>query len=79
VHTAFGVSGVVFNNDGSADTVKYLTRQDTVLSHLVVSVRGDPNLPTADEVGDPAKGLAHPVIASVSDCVICSFKGERSR
>jgi hypothetical protein len=73
---SFGVSGIVLDNDGSADTVKYLTRQDTVLSHLVVSVRGDPNLSAADEVGDPAKGIAHLVIASVSDCVICSFKGE---
>lgn len=44
-----GVGGVVLDHDSGSEPVKHLTGKDTVLSHLVVPVRGDPNLPAMDE------------------------------
>jgi len=74
----FGIGRVVLNHDRGSDAVDHLTGKDTVLSHLVVSVRGDPNLASTDEVDDPTKRIAHLVIASASSCVTSPFKGERS-
>ncbi len=72
-----GVGRVVLNNDCHSDTVDHLTGEDTVLRHLIVSVRGDQNLAALDEVEDPTKRVAHPLAGR--SCVTCPFKGERSR
>src|SRR6266508_3265029 len=42
--------------------VNHLTREDAILSHLVVSVRGDLGFAALDEDGDPTKGMAHIVV-----------------
>ena len=40
----------------------FLTDEDAVLSHLVVSVRRDLDFPALDEVCDSTKGIAHVVL-----------------
>ncbi|MBI4505288.1 MAG: hypothetical protein HY691_07115, partial [Chloroflexi bacterium] len=42
-------------------TVNHFTGEDTVLSHLVVSVRGDLDFPALHEVRNPTKVIAHVV------------------
>jgi len=70
-----GVGRVILNHDCGSDTVDHLTGKDTVFRHLVVTMRGDPNLTAMDEVDDPPKRSAH-LVASASSCVTCPFKAE---
>src|SRR2546422_11312270 len=65
-HRSFGVGRVVLNHDRGLDTIDDLTGKNTVLRDLIVAVCRDPNLAGTDEIDDPAKRLAHLLVASVT-------------
>ena len=53
------IFGVVLDHDGGLNTVDHFTGKDTIVRHLVISMRGDSHFPAPNKLHDSSKSFAH--------------------